>query len=63
MKTLASELARVFGDIARGEDALETLHGHYCDDKCWHYQMGSEEVKAKIRELMNKRARGSSDKL
>lgn len=25
-------------DVAAGADPIEALHGHVCDERCWHYQ-------------------------
>ena len=49
---LWSELKRLAADAARGEDILETMHGHYCDKTCWHY---SPMTKTRIDSLVKKR--------
>lgn len=54
-KALIDSAKRLWRDILRGEDIIEAMNGHYCDEQCWHYVLGDETMRALIRDRVTRR--------
>lgn len=52
---LMGAFRRLCDDLDAGADPIEAMSGHVCSVRCWHYELGDEAQRERIRRIGKRR--------